>query len=86
METSLIRINKYLSEIGYCSRREADKLIAAGRVTINGKVPEMGTKIAPDDVVAVDGTILKDTKESFIYLAFKIYHTIRGFYDFSTDG
>ena len=70
METSLIRINKYLSEIGYCSRREADKLIAAGRVTINGKVPEMGTKIAPDDIVAVDGTILKDTKESFIYLAF----------------
>jgi len=70
METSLIRINKYLSEIGYCSRREADKLIAAGRVTINGKVPEMGTKIAPDDVVAVDGTILKDTKDSFVYLAF----------------
>jgi 23S rRNA pseudouridine2604 synthase len=70
METSLIRINKYLSEIGYCSRREADKLIAAGRVTINGKVPEMGTKIAQDDVVAVDGTILKDTKDSFIYLAF----------------
>ena len=70
METSLTRINKYLSEIGYCSRREADKLIAAGRVTINGKVPEMGTKIAPEDVVAVDGTILKDTKDSFIYLAF----------------
>lgn len=70
METSLIRINKYLSEIGYCSRREADKLIEAGRVTINGKIPEMGTKIAPDDVVAVDGTILKDTKDSFVYLAF----------------
>lgn len=70
METSLTRINKYLSEIGYCSRREADKLIAAGRVTINGKVPEMGTKIAPDDVVAVDGTILKDKKDSFVYLAF----------------
>jgi 23S rRNA pseudouridine2604 synthase len=70
METSLIRINKYLSEIGYCSRREADKLIEAGRVTINGKIPEMGTKIAPDDVVAVDGTILKDTKKSFVYLAF----------------
>jgi 23S rRNA pseudouridine2604 synthase len=70
MEISLTRINKYLSEIGYCSRREADKLIAAGRVTINGKVPEMGTKIAPDDVVAVDGTILKDKKDSFVYLAF----------------
>ncbi|MCB0463638.1 MAG: 23S rRNA pseudouridine(2604) synthase RluF [Flavobacteriaceae bacterium] len=70
METSLTRINKYLSEIGYCSRREADKLIAAGRVTINGKVAEMGTKIAQDDVVAVDGTILKDKKDSFVYLAF----------------
>ncbi len=70
MEISLTRINKYLSEIGYCSRREADKLIAAGRVTINGKVPEMGTKIAPDDIVAVDGTILKDKKDSFVYLAF----------------
>jgi 23S rRNA pseudouridine2604 synthase len=70
MKTPLTRINKYLSEIGYCSRREADKLITAGRVTINGKIPEMGTKIAPDDIVAVDGTILKDTKTSFVYLAF----------------
>jgi len=70
METSLKRINKYLSEVGYCSRREADRLIAAGRVTINGEIPEMGTKITTDDVVAVDGTILKDTKNSFVYLAF----------------
>jgi len=70
METSLTRINKYLSEIGFCSRREADKLIAAGRVTVNGNVPEMGTKIAPDDVVAVDGSILKNKKNSFVYLAF----------------
>src|SRR5690606_39078160 len=54
----------------FCSRREADKLIEAGRVTINGKVPEMGTKIAPNDVVAVDGKNIKDTKESFVYLAF----------------
>lgn len=70
MAEELKRINKYLSEVGYCSRREADKLIEAGRVTINGKVPEMGTKIAPDDVVAVDGKNIKDTKESFVYLAF----------------
>lgn len=40
----LTRINKYLSEAGFCSRREADKLIDQGRVTINGEVPEMGTK------------------------------------------
>lgn len=70
MAEELKRINKFLSEVGYCSRREADKLIEAGRVTINGKVPEMGTKIAPDDVVAVDGKNIKDTKESFVYLAF----------------
>lgn len=70
MEDNLKRINKYLSEVGYCSRREADKLIEAGRVTINGKVPEMGTKIAPDDVVHVDGKPVTDTKESFVYLAF----------------
>lgn len=68
--TELKRINKFLSEIGYCSRREADRLIEAGRVTINGEVPEMGTKIVPDDVVAVDGDIIKNNKESFIYLAF----------------
>ena len=70
MAEELKRINKFLSEVGYCSRREADKLIQAGRVTINGKVPEMGTKIAPKDEVAVDGKSIKDTKESFVYLAF----------------
>lgn len=69
-EVTLKRINKFLSEVGYCSRREADKLIDAGRVTINGVVPEMGTKIAPDDVVAVDGEVIKNTKTSFVYLAF----------------
>lgn len=69
-ETPLKRINKFLSEAGYCSRRAADKLIEAGRVTINGIVPEMGTKIAPNDVVAVDGGIIKNTKEAFVYLAF----------------
>lgn len=70
MEDNLKRINKYLSEVGYCSRREADKLIEAGRVTINGKVPEMGTKIAPDDIVEVDGKTISNTKERFVYLAF----------------
>ena len=49
MEENLTRINKFLSETGFCSRREADKLIEQGRVTINGNVPEMGTKIAPSD-------------------------------------
>jgi len=70
MEENLKRINKYLSEVGYCSRREADRLIEAGRVTINGVVPEMGTKIAPNDEVHVDGKAIVNTKDSFTYLAF----------------
>lgn len=70
MAEELKRINKYLSEVGYCSRRAADKLIEEGRVTINGKVPEMGTKIAPKDTVHVDGQLIKDNKEDFVYLAF----------------
>lgn len=70
MEAPLKRINKFLSEAGYCSRRAADKLIDEGRVTINGSVPEMGTKVAPSDVVAVDGEIIGGKKEAFVYLAF----------------
>ena len=70
MAEDLKRINKFLSEVGYCSRREADKLIEAGRVTINGVVPEIGTKIASGDVVHVDGQEIKNAKTSFVYLAF----------------
>lgn len=68
--TDLIRINKYLTEIGYCSRRGADKLIDEGRVTINGKLPELGTKIAPNDVVCVHGKPVSKAAEEFVYLAF----------------
>lgn len=69
-EVPLKRINKFLSEVGYCSRREADKLIDAGRVTINGIIPEVGTKLAPNDVVHVDGIEIKTNKDPFVYLAF----------------
>ncbi len=64
------RINKYLSEVGYCSRRAADKLIEQGRVTINGKVPEMGTKIVAGDEVQVDGKIISSSDEKPVYIAF----------------
>ncbi|MEO9513584.1 MAG: 23S rRNA pseudouridine(2604) synthase RluF [Flavobacteriaceae bacterium] len=64
------RINKYLSEVGYCSRRAADKLIDQGRVTVNGKVPEMGTKIGVEDVIRVDGELISESKEKPVYLAF----------------
>ena len=64
------RINKYLSEMGYCSRRAADKLIAQGKVRINGKVPEMGTKVGPGDVVEVNGKRISKPADRPVYLAF----------------
>ena len=64
------RINKYLSEIGFCSRRAADKLILENRVTINGIVPEMGTKIVAGDVVKVDGKLVSKPEEKPVYIAF----------------
>jgi 23S rRNA pseudouridine2604 synthase len=64
------RINKYLSEIGFCSRRAADKLILENRVTINGIVPEMGTKIVPGDIVKVDGKLVSKPEEKPVYIAF----------------
>ena len=70
METKLTRLNKFLSETGFCSRREADKLIEAGRVTINGIVPEMGTKVTPQDEVRVDGKLIREKTEKPVYLAF----------------
>ena len=63
------RINKYLSEVGYCSRRAADKLIEQGRVTINGEVPLMGTKIVEGDKVCVDGKAVIKVKEAAVYIA-----------------
>ena len=69
-EPKQTRINKYLSEVGFCSRRAADKLIEQGRVTINGTVPEMGTKISEGDEVKVDGKTISDPKEKPVYLAF----------------
>jgi 23S rRNA pseudouridine2604 synthase len=64
------RINKYLSEVGYCSRRASDKLIDEGRVRINGVVTEKGTKVLPGDVVSVDGKTISEPQEDFIYIAF----------------
>ena len=65
------RINKFLSEVGYCSRRVADRIIVEGKVTINGKIPELGTKVEEGDKVEVEGKrIEKSTKKNYIYLAF----------------
>ncbi|UZH54368.1 23S rRNA pseudouridine(2604) synthase RluF [Salinimicrobium tongyeongense] len=67
---NLTRLNKYLSEVGYCSRRKADALIEQGRVTINGEVPEMGTKVSPEDEVRVNGELIVPPKKENVYLAF----------------
>jgi len=65
------RINKYLSEVGYCSRREADRLIEEGKVTVNGKVPQMGSKLNKADQVKVEGQIIDKLKrQKNIYIAF----------------
>lgn len=64
------RINKYLSEVGFCSRRAADKLLEEGRITVNGVVPELGTKISDEDIVEVDGKPIRESQEKPIYIAF----------------
>ncbi len=67
------RLNKYISETGVCSRREADKCIEQKRVTINGKLPELGTKVMHGDKVALDGKILTaapDNKSDRVYIAY----------------
>ncbi|HBK83108.1 MAG TPA: 23S rRNA pseudouridine(2604) synthase RluF [Flavobacterium sp.] len=70
MDQQTIRINKFLSESGFCSRREADTLIEQGRVTINGAVPQMGSKISSQDQVKVDGILIQKNEQKRIYLAF----------------
>ncbi len=69
-EEQLVRINKYLSEIGFCSRRAADKLIEQNRVRINGQIPEKGTKISASDEVYVDNKLVSRNDEKHVYLAF----------------
>ena len=65
------RINKYLSEVGYCSRRGADRLIEEGKVKVNGRYPKIGTKVNEGDQVEVEGQIIeKSKKRKNIYLAF----------------
>jgi 23S rRNA pseudouridine2604 synthase len=70
MEDALKRLNKFIGETGFCSRREADKYIEQGRVTINGIVPELGTKVSLHDEVRIDGKLIRENREKPIYLAF----------------
>ncbi|CAG4998555.1 Dual-specificity RNA pseudouridine synthase RluF [Dyadobacter sp. CECT 9275] len=65
----MIRINKFISETGFCSRREADKLVEAGRVMLNGRKAVLGDKASDEDDVRIDGKPLK-AKKPAVYLAF----------------
>jgi 23S rRNA pseudouridine2604 synthase len=69
-DSNLVRINKYFSEIGYCSRREADRLVEQKRVTINGVVAEMGSKVSPGDEIRLNGKLIGGKENKSVYLAF----------------
>ena len=63
-----MRLNKYISETGVCSRREADKWIEAGRVTLNGQPAALGSQVADGDEVRVDGDSI-GVKKKQVYIA-----------------
>ncbi|MGY8931794.1 MAG: pseudouridine synthase [Flavobacteriales bacterium] len=65
-----IRINKFLSEVGYCSRRKADVLIEQGRIKINGEIAVMGQKIIGDETIEVNGIKVQIAKKKNVYIAF----------------
>lgn len=70
-EENLIRLNKFIASAGYCSRRQADRLIEAGKVLLNGNKAELGAKVSSRDEVIVEGKLLDAQKEDdLVYLAF----------------
>ena len=65
-----IRVNKFLSESGYCSRRKADKMIEDGRIKINGILCVMGEKVSITDKISIDDKLIHFSKKEPIYIAF----------------
>ena len=65
-----MRINKYLSQIGICSRREADKLIDSERVKVNNVIAELGIKIKKGDKITIDNELIEPKKKKTILIAF----------------
>jgi 23S rRNA pseudouridine2604 synthase len=65
-----IRLNKYLSQIGFCSRRQADKYIEENRIKIDGKLPELGLKISPGVDISFDGKQIDQNQDKRIYMLF----------------
>lgn len=68
-DVTLYRLNKFISDTGFCSRREADKFIENGQVTVNGAVAPVGLKVTENDQVLIDGKPLK-AKPKRVYLAY----------------
>jgi 23S rRNA pseudouridine2604 synthase len=68
-DVNLYRLNKFISDTGFCSRREADKLIENGQVTVNGTVAPVGLKVTEQDLVLIDGKPLR-AKPKRVYLAY----------------
>jgi 23S rRNA pseudouridine2604 synthase len=69
MDNKGTRINKFLSEVGYCSRRQADGLIEQGRIYVNKKPAKMGMKVSEDDLIEVDGEKINQSKKKKIFIA-----------------
>ena len=65
-----MRINKYLSQIGICSRREADKLVDSGRIKVNDEIAVLGTQIKEGDKISIDNKLIKPKKKKTILIAF----------------
>ncbi|MFN3941229.1 MAG: 23S rRNA pseudouridine(2604) synthase RluF [Flavobacterium sp.] len=68
MENELKRLNKFLAETGFCSRREADKIIEQERVLVNGNIATLGTKVSDADEILIDGKRIGE-KPKRVYLA-----------------
>lgn len=64
------RINKYLSAIGVCSRREADRLVEAGRILVNGELASLGTKVSDEDEIKIDGKLVASKNTEDVLIAF----------------
>lgn len=87
-EAEGMRLNKYISDAGFASRREADRLIEAGEVQINGEPAKMGVKVYPGDKVIVSGKVLKPSKKSdkIIYALYKPEGIVTTMAEDETDG
>ena len=70
-DTTTVRLNKYLAECGVCSRREADVLIEAGKVTVNGRKAELGMRVSGADEVICNGKTLKSRNEKVVLAYYK---------------